>query len=693
MTEFESSHRVADVALAAERGRRLLLDCGFNLPRGEMVRTARDAARVAECLGFPVVLKVDSPRVIHKTEIGGVQTDLHTTKEVRDAFAHMMRRVSAALPGLSIEGLRVEEMRDGVEFLIGLENNAVFGSTITFGIGGILAEMFDDVAVRALPLTDADVASMLDEVRGKSFFEGFRGQPPVRRESVAQLIRRAAELGHALSGRLGSVDLNPIAVSGDTHCVLDAKFLLRPMTGLAPVLSPNTDGLARFFDARSVAVVGASATAGRVGNSIVQSLSKQGYAGSVFPVNRQRAEIAGLRAYPSLSAIPEEVELVVAAIPLDGIPEVIAEMGSRGSGNLVIVSAGGKEVGEGGRELERLIAEAARDAHVRVIGPNCIGVFNAKNRLDTFFQTPDRMRRAEHGSVALITQSGTVGAAFLERAQGFGVSKIISYGNRLDVDDADLVSFLGGDSDTRVIACYVEGLVEGRKFLEAVRTVARSKRVVVYKAGRTRVAAQASLSHTGFFGGTYAPWRGLLRQAGAVAVDSFEELLAVAKALSMQPRARGRRVAMISNGAGPMVQAMDLFPEGSLAELEPATVEKMRAHYPASFSVRNPVDVTGSGTAEDYAFGIESLLSDPHVDVVLPWFVFQDTALGEEVVAELARLQATHRKPIVAGAVGGEYTEHMRRELESRGIPVLQSVREWVTAALALGSGAAGEEG
>jgi 3-hydroxypropionyl-CoA synthetase (ADP-forming) len=679
---------VADSGVVdGEVSRQLLVDWGFELPCGGTARTSREAVEVARRLGFPVVLKLDSTQILHKTEIGGVELDLRTSREVRDAFSRLVQRAATAVPDVSISGLRVEEMRSGgVELFLGLEDNPEFGPTITVGIGGILAELLSDVAIRLLPVSRADIVSMLGEMRSQRLLDGFRGSPPVDREALIHLISRFAALGASLSERLGSVDLNPVWVSGDRHCVLDAKVLLRAEARETPRRSPNTENLSGFFDARAVAVVGASPTPAKLGNAIVQSLVQTAYHGKVLPINPRNEKVLGLAAYPSLTAVPEKVDLVVAAIPLMRVAEVVAEMGEVGIRNLVIVSSGGKEVGDEGRELEARIAAAARGSGVRIIGPNCIGVFNARNGLDTFFQTPSRMRRPVQGSVALITQSGTVGVAFLEQAATFGISKMISYGNRLDVNDADLVCYLGSDPDTRVIACYIEGLTEGREFLEAVRAVARVKPIVVYKAGRTAAAGQASLSHTGFFGGTYGPWKGGLLQAGAATADSFEEFVAIAKTLSMQPRAQGRRVAMVSNGAGPMVQAMDLLPERSvmLAQLGTTTLERMRAHYPPFFITQNPLDLTGSATASDYAFGIDALLADESVDVVMPWFVFQDTALGEEVVAFLSELRSRYDKPMVAGAVGGPYTEHMRRELESSGIPVLGSVREWVAAAVAL---------
>jgi 3-hydroxypropionyl-CoA synthetase (ADP-forming) len=293
------------------------------------------------------------------------------------------------------------------------------------------------------------------------------------------------------------------------------------------------------------------------------------------------------------------------------------------------------------------------------------------------------MIRPPSGKVAMITQSGTVGAAFLEAAT-YGISKFVSYGNRVDVDEADLLAYLAEDADTAVIACYVEGFERGRTFLETARRVAKDKPVVIYKAGRSQQGARASMSHTGFFGGSYKVCQGAFRQAGLIDVDSLEELQAAALALALQPEARGPRLAMISNGAGTMVQAMDLMEAYGLAmqDLKPETVARLQAFYPGYYIVQNPVDVTGSATSADYQLGIEALIEDPNVDIVMPWFVFQDTPLDEGIVEVLAELSGN--KPILCGAMGGPYTARMGRELEARGVPLLNGVRPWLAAARAV---------
>jgi 3-hydroxypropionyl-CoA synthetase (ADP-forming) len=660
---------------------------GFLAPRSESASTADEAADKASSIGFPVVMKVASPDILHKTDVGGVELNLRSEPEVRAAFARMMASVKKSAPAARVHGVTVEEtVREGVEIIIGLNNDAQFGPTIMFGLGGVLTEILHDVSFRVLPITRADAEAMIDEIKGKAILDGYRGQPPVSREMLANLLLNAARMGMVLADRLESVDFNPIVVWGGEHRVLDAKILLQPDAKSVVLEEPDTSHLNLFFNAKSVAVIGASATPGKIGNAVLDSLALHDYRGKIFPVNPTREELMGLKAYPTLSAIPEPVDLVVVTVVLSMVPDLIRECAAKGTHAMVIISGGGKELGGDSEVLEAEIARLARKHDVRIVGCNCIGVFDGKTRLDTFFQVYERMVRPSLGGVSILTQSGTVGAALLEAIYDLGISKFVSYGNRIDVDEADLLAYLAQDNDTKVVACYIEGLKRGRKFLATASRVAQSKPIVVFKPGRTLRSARASISHTGFFGGDYSVWRGAFRQAGIIAVDSFEDLYAVTKALAMQPRANGNRVAMISNGAGTMVQGIDLLPEYGLEmkDLSTATVAALRQAYPPFYVVQNPVDVTGSATTSDYVVGIEALLKDPNVDIVMPWFVFQDTPVGEDIAEGLGELRRSYDKPILVGGTGGPFTARMSQDVEAQGVPVYASVRQWIAAAMGL---------
>ena len=661
-------------------------DYGFIALRSEIATGADEAANLAARTGFPVVLKIVSPDIVHKTDVGGVELGLDSEDGVRAAFSRIMRSVREKMPQAQIEGISVEEMcEEGVEIIIGLNNDGQFGPVVMFGLGGIFTEVLDDVSFRVLPITPDDAQNMIREIQGRALLEGYRGRPAVSQELLVALLMKANRMGLDLADRLDSVDFNPIMVWGDQHRVLDVKVLLHPEQAALALTEPNTAHLDTFFKARSVALVGASATPGKIGNAVLDSLANHEYKGKIYPVNPKRKDIMGLSAYPNLASTPADTDLVVAVVDLYLIPELIEETAAKGVYNLVIVSGGGKEVGGERKELESLIKERASQLGVRVIGPNCIGVFDGKSRLDTFFQVHERMLRPPAGKVAMITQSGTVGCAFLEEAT-FGVSKFVSYGNRVDVDEADLLAYLAQDPDTAVIACYVEGFDQGRKFLETARQVTKEKPVVIFKAGQSQQGARASISHTGFFGGSHKVCQGAFKQAGLIEVDSMEELLAAAKALALQSEAQGPRIAMISNGAGTMVQAIDLLEDYDLimSDLSSQTVEKLTEVYPPYYLVQNPVDVTGSATSRDYRMGIEALIADPHIDLIMPWFVFQDTPLDEGIVEALADLSRTSSKPILCGAMGGPYTKEMSKAIEARGIPLFGGVRQWLAAARAL---------
>jgi 3-hydroxypropionyl-CoA synthetase (ADP-forming) len=662
---------------------------GFQVPRSRLSTTADEAARLASEVGFPVALKIVSPDVLHKTDVGGVALNLDNPDRVRQAFELVMTSVQRAHPQAHIEGIEVQEMvSGGAEVIIGLLDDPQFGPVIMFGLGGVFTQVLQDVSFRVLPIKRTDASQMIGELQSYPILQGYRGQPPVSEEMLVDLLMRANHMANELAGKFEAIDFNPIVVWGDQHRVLDAKLVWHPEASSAPsVTPPNTRHLENFFRAGSVALIGASATPGKIGNAVLDSLLGYDYQGKVFPINPGRDEIMGAKTYASLKDISEPVELVVVTVDLRLVPDIIEECAAQGIHNLVVISGGGKELGGERAELEASIRRLARQYDVRVVGPNCIGVFDGQTRLDTFFQVQERMLRPPAGPVAVLTQSGTIGAAFLEDAGVSGVSKFVSYGNRTDVDEADLLAYLADDPETGIIAMYVEGLEDGRKFLQVTRGVTPNKPVVVFKVGRTERAARASLSHTGFFGGSYSVAQGAFKQAGIIAVDSYEELVATTKALAMQPRAQGPRVAMISNGAGTMVQGIDLLKSYALEmpELSRESLHRLAEAYPPYYVVQNPIDVTGSATSRDYEVGMEICLQDPQVDIVMPWFVFQDTPLGEDIIEKLGRLTRTYAKPILVGAIGGgPFTMRMSRAIEAKGVPVFHSVREWMAAARGL---------
>jgi len=644
-----------------------------------------EAASIAESFGFPVVLKIESPDILHKTDVGGVELNLYTKEQVKTAFLRIINSVKNAMPNAQVQGVVVQEMLSkGFELIIGYNFDPVFGPTLMLGIGGIFTEVIKDVVFRVLPISRDDATQMLSGLKSAIILKGYRNLPPVSEKMLIKLLTTIGKMAMDLYPEVDSLDFNPIVVWDDQHRVIDFKFVSAKKKNEIAYLEPNLSELDKFFNAKSVAVVGVSSTPGKLGNYILDSLAFHEYKGMVYPIHPTQDSIMGIKAFHSILDVPGPVDLVVIAIPLSGVPDILKQCKAKGTKNIVIISGGGKE--SSGKDIESEIKELAHNLGIRIIGCNCVGVFDGVSRIDTLFQTHDRMERPCPGHIAMITQSGTVGLGFLEAVINVGVSRFVSYGNRIDVDEGDLISFLANDHQTKVIAIYVEGLENGMKFYNSTKDAVTKKPVVVFKAGRSMQGAKASTSHTGFFGGTHSVASGIFNQAGLISVDSIEELEASAKVLVMQPRAKGNRVLMITNGAGTTIQAIDLISEEKieLAEISPKTVSNLKNVFPPYVVIDNPIDLTGSATAEDYEKAIEAVLDDPNVDIIMPWFVMQDTPVSEKIVSVLGRLSSLRKKPIVCGAVGGKYTHHIANLIEDVGVPVLLSVREWVTAARAL---------
>lgn len=685
---IQTDHKV----ITEELSKSVLKTYGVSVPPYALVTSAKEAAKEAKKIGFPLVMKVVSPQILHKTDVGGVKVGLDNVGDVKKTFEDMYGRLSKE-KGVDVKGILLEKMvPKGVELIVGIQNDPQFGPVIMVGLGGIMTEIMKDVAFRMLPISASDAKSMLNELKGSKVLKGFRGSEPVDINMLAKMLVQIGKLGVENADYINSIDFNPVVVYPKSHFVVDAKIILNDQIRKDSITKtkPNKDFMEEFFTPKSVALVGASSTPGKIGNSILDSLVNYDYKGKVYPINPKADKIFGRKCYPSVAAIPSKVDLVVISVDLSVTAPVLEDCAKKGVHSVVIVSGGGKELGGERAAYEAEIKRISAKHKIRIIGPNCIGMFNAANRLDCAFQGQERMIRARLGPVALLSQSGTMGISFLETADSFGLSKMVSYGNRSDVDEADMIWYLASDPQTKVIALYVEGFGDGRKFINTAKKVMRQKKkpVIIWKSGRTALGAKQAASHTGSLGGSNAIIMGAFKQAGIISVDSYQELAAVAKALAWQPPAKGNRAAMCSNGAGPMIGGIDHFDRLGLqlAKVAPESLKKMVDHFPPTYVIGsgNPADVTGGANADDYRFVIQTFMDDPNVDIVMPWFVFQDDPLEEVIIDHLAAFSDKGKKPLLVGGNGGPYTQKISKLIEARGVPVYDDLRDWVAAASAL---------
>ncbi len=435
-----------------------------------------------------------------------------------------------------------------------------------------------------------------------------------------------------------------------------------------------------LFNPRSVAVVGASRTPGKLGYEILKNIIEAGFQGEVYPVNPKADEIMGLKCYHSVSEVPGPVDLAVVVIPARFVPDAVEEAVENGVRGFVVISGGFREVGGEGVELEERLVRAVREGGARLIGPNCQGVNNPHVGLCATWPLSTR-----RGPVAVVSQSGTV-AAFMAtglEGEGIGMSKFAALGNKADVDEVDMLEYLADDPDTRVVALYLEGTSRGRELMEALRRCASRKPVVVIKAGRTKAGAEAVASHTGTLAGSAEVYDAVFRQTGAISVATLEEFFDASKALASFRPPRGPRVMVITSSGGSGILAADAVESRGmrLARLPEEILERLREELPDFCVIRNPLDLTGSAYAELYDRAMELTRDCEEIDAYV--VIFGDPIPGAFEVIQ-RHVRETDKPILTAYLGGGEVEAEERRKFYEAGVPIYPTPERAVGALYAL---------
>ena len=424
-----------------------------------------------------------------------------------------------------------------------------------------------------------------------------------------------------------------------------------------------------FFQPKSVAVIGATEREGHVGRTVLWNLISSPFGGTVYPVNSKRASILGIRAYPDVASLPEPPELAVVVTPAETVPGVIEECVRVGVRGAVVISAGFRESGQRGAELERQLLATARAANMRIVGPNCLGVMCPVSGLNaTFAQTV-----ARRGTVAFVSQSGALCTAILDWSlrEQIGFSAFISTGSMLDVNWGNLIDYLGDDPNTRSIVIYMESIGDPRSFLSAAREVALNKPIIVIKAGRTEQAAKAAASHTGSMTGSDAVLEAAFRRVGVLRVNSIADVFYMTEVLANQPRPKGSRLAIVTNAGGPGVLATDalLTLGGELADLATATNEALDKVLPPHWSHNNPVDIIGDAGPDRFEKAVEIVSKDPNADGLLVIMTPQGMTNPTLIAEKLQRFAKLDGKPILSSWMGGAEAAQGEAVLNRAGIP------------------------
>ena len=452
----------------------------------------------------------------------------------------------------------------------------------------------------------------------------------------------------------------------------------------------NGQDLRMFFEPRSVAIVGASRKQGKIGNFILRNNLFLGYRGPIYPVNPGVSEIEGLKCYPSVAAIPEAVELAVIALPAHLVVDVMKDCQRKKVKGVVIISSGFSEIAGEGMERQRELVRLAAEAGIRVLGPNTTGILNPAGRFTTTFVD---LKGVKAGGIGFVAQTGMFAGMMFQwifSSQHFGLSKVIGLGNKADITDHDALDYLAQDEATRGVIMYLEGVRDGKRFLDSASRLVRRKPLVVIKGGKTEEGARAAQSHTGSLAGRDEIFEALFRQAGAIRVSDFEELLDFGKTFAYQPLPQDNRTAIVTLSGGAGVMATDICLESGLrlARLEPRTLEKLKEKMPSWAHPGNPFDieplseiVTQEGA---YRLGLDTVLSDPGVDLAL---LVMSTLKMPHVHADfLLEVTRAHPEKPVAVCIIGEaavYTQFFRI-MEEASVPVFISVRRAVASLAAL---------
>ena len=676
-------------SLTAPEGKLVCDAYGITVPKEGVATTAADAAKLAGSMGFPVVLKIVSPEILHKTEAGGVIVGVKNAADVEQGFAGIMANAKKYDPKANLLGVQVQQMiTGGQEVIIGAVTDPSFGKLVAFGLGGILVEVLKDITFRLAPATRDDALSMLDGIQAAEMLKGVRGGDPVNREALAGLIENVSQLVSDFP-EIAEMDLNPVfaskagAIAADVRIVLD---FTPPVERYRPSQAAIVEQMNHIMKPEAVAVIGASDEAGKIGNSVMKNLINGGYKGKIYPINPSAETIMGLKAYKSVKDVPGDIDIAVFAIPAKFVAAALTEVGEKKISGAILIPSGYAETGNMEGQLQ--LVEIARKYGVRLMGPNIYGFYYTPKNLCATFCTAYDVK----GKAALSSQSGGIGMAIIgfSRSAKMGVSAIVGLGNKSDIDEDDLLTFFEQDDNTEIIAQHCEDLKDGRSFAEVAKRVSKKKPIVMLKAGRTSQGARAASSHTGALAGNDKIYEDVLRQSGVIRARSLRDLLEFARGIPKLPTPKGENVVIITGAGGSGVLLSDACVDNNLKlmAMPPDLDAAFRKFIPPFGAAGNPVDITGGEPPKTYQNTVRLGLEDPRIHalilgywhtIVTPPMVFAKIMV--EVVEEM-RARGIE-KPVVASLAGDVEVEEAAEYLYDHGIPAYAYSTEIPVAVLA----------
>jgi len=644
------------------------------VPKEAVAKSASEAAKVATGMGFPVVMKIVSPDILHKTEAGGVIVGVKTAADVEKNYATILANAKKYKSDAKIEGIQVQQMLlGGQEVIIGAVTDGSFGKLVAFGLGGVLVEVLKDITFRLAPASKQDALSMLDGIQAHEMLKGVRGSDPVNRDAVADIIVNVSRLITDFP-EITEMDLNPVFATKANAIAADVRIVV-DFAAKAPRPRPNHDDIVRqmnrIMKPKSVAVIGASAENGKIGNSVMKNLINGGYKGEIYPIHPKADEIMGKKVYNSVKDIPGEVDIAVFAIPASLVAGALIECGEKKVVGAILIPSGYAETGnvKGQEEIQAI----GQKYGIRLMGPNIYGFYYTPANLCATFCTAYDVK----GSAALSSQSGGIGMAIIgfSRSAKMGVSAIVGLGNKSDIDEDDLLTFFEQDDNTQIIAQHCEDLKDGRAFAEVAKRVSKKKPIVVLKAGRTSAGAKAASSHTGALAGNDKIYEDVFNQSGVIRARSLRDMLEFARGVPVLPTPKGENVVIITGAGGSGVLLSDACIDNklSLMTIPPDLDAAFRKFIPPFGAAGNPIDITGGEPPITYVNTVKLGLEDPRIHALILGYwhtiVTPPMVFARNMVEVKNEMKAKGiEKPIVASLAGDIEVEEAADYLYQNGI-------------------------
>jgi len=654
--------------LSEAEGYDILRKYDIPVPDYQIVKSGEDAGNAAERMGCPVVMKIISPQIIHKSDAGGVIVGIGSKKAALGAFTKIIDGAKAYNPDAHIEGVIVEQQAEpGLELIIGGKTDPAFGKVLTFGMGGTMVELMKDVTLRILPVTEDEIRQMVREINAYPLIAGYRGSKPRDEDLLVKVIADIARF-FSESENVVEFDVNPLRLYEKGACAVDVRIITSDEIA-AVETKERVPVPIEYFNPRSIAVIGASQDSSKMGYAVMHNLLH--FPGQLYPVNNKRSEIQGLKAYHSITAIPAPVDLAVITVPAIHVPRVIEECGQKGVPMAVIITAGFKEMGADGKALEDRVKDIARGHGTRIIGPNCLGIIVPPRGIDTTYvhQSP------RPGNIAFISQSGAIinTVVDLSLAKDIGFSNVISVGNQADLDFLDYIRYVGKDPKTKAVILYIEQITDGKGFMDVVSEVAKTKPVIAIKSGSSKRGEHAASSHTGSLSGSYEVYMEAFRKSGVIAVHTLTGAFLAAQMLS-HPKGfpKGKRAVVITNAGGFAVLSSDYAERYGvdIIDLPQDVIDELNEFLPEFWNHGNPVDLLGDATAQRFEKTFDVLAK--HSDLWDMAFIitFPNLVLTSENMAKkILEFSAKTENRLIATLLGGDSMNAGREILKEHSIP------------------------